>query len=408
MGEIQLVSELSEIAARVQRGRTQGDVLRIAGDGVAALGMRFAAFALEGDELVLRRLATAPARRAALVNLLERAPEGLRAPARACPPIADVLARRAHVFREDHDVFHRFVHAATGRDASVLEAEPATRSVCRGVLAPIFVRDEPWGALSLYSPAFSESDASAVALFAIHVGSALEVASTIAALEHAQKELVERERFAALGELAAFIAHEVRNPLGAITLSLSGLRRHVADEDARKLVDVIDDESQRLNSVVSDLLDFARPTSLRVHPASLGEMVSDVASLVATRPEARAVDVKLDVESDLPEVPMNARLMRHAVLNLVLNGLQAMPAGGTLTLRARKERAFACVDVIDTGTGIDSAAHAHVFEPFFTTKAAGTGLGLPLVKRVVDAHRGTLGFVSSSAGTTFTVGVPLN
>jgi signal transduction histidine kinase len=246
----------------------------------------------------------------------------------------------------------------------------------------------------------------------MQVGSALDVAGYIEALERAKTELAHRERLAALGELAAIIAHEVRNPLGAMFASVAGLRKLVDHPDARVLVGVIDEETRRLDSIVSDLLDFARPANLRVVESSLAQVVTDVASSVASRPEAAVVEMKVDVEPELPTISMDRRLMHQAVMNLVLNGLQAMPRGGTLIVRARREDRgrdrLACVDVIDTGNGIDASARARIFDPFFTTTAAGTGLGLPLVKRVVDAHGGELSFVSSSAGTTFTVGVPIS
>jgi signal transduction histidine kinase len=409
---VSLVAALSELAARVQKGRTQDEVLRIAGQGVALLGMRFVVFSVDGDDLVLRWLSTAPRRLAAIESMIGRPCRGLRAPIARCAPAGELLARRENIYREDLDLFDRFLRASTGLDPAVLEAIPSTASICNGILAPITVKEEPWGILCVYSHSFRHADADAVALFAMQVSSALDVAGYIEALERAKTELAHRERLAALGELAAIIAHEVRNPLGAMFASVAGLRKLVEHPDAKVLVGVIDEETKRLDSIVSDLLDFARPTTLRVAHGSLGQVNTEVASSVASRPEAAVVEMKVDVEPELPAIAMDRRLMHQAVMNLVLNGLQAMPRGGTLIVRARREERGsdqrACVDVIDTGHGIDDSARARMFEPFFTTKAAGTGLGLPLVKRVVDAHGGELSFVSSSAGTTFTVGVPIS
>lgn len=161
----------------------------------------------------------------------------------------------------------------------------------------------------VYSDSFRESDA--VALFATHVGSALEVAEYIEALERAQKELVERERLAALGELSAIIAHEIRNPLGAMFASVGGLQRILCEEpdfarrdDATTLLGIVDEEAHRLESIVSDLLDFARPASLRLDRASLADVLSDVASCATSRPEAQAVELEVDVEPDLPPIPL--------------------------------------------------------------------------------------------------------
>lgn len=386
--------------------------MRIAGQGVSLLGMRFVVFSVDGRDLVLRWLSTAPRRLAAIEAMIGRSVRGLRAPIEQCAPAAELLSRRENIYREDLDLFDRFLRASTGLNPSVLEALPSTASICNGILAPITVKEEPWGILCVYSHSFRQADADAVALFALQVSSALDVAGYIEALERAKTELAHRERLAALGELAAIIAHEVRNPLGAMFASVDGLRKVVDHPDGKILVGVIDEETKRLDSIVSDLLDFARPTTLRVAHGSLAQVVSEVTSSVAARPEASVVEMKLDVEPELPAIPMDRRLMHQAVMNLVLNGLQAMPRGGTLIVRARREERgrdrLACVDVIDTGHGIDEHARSRIFEPFFTTKAAGTGLGLPLVKRVVDAHGGKLSFVSSSAGTTFTVGVPIS
>ena len=415
-----LVTALSELAARVQRGRTQDEVLRIAGEGLGKLGMRFCAFQLDGAELVLRYIRTAPRRLAAIERVVGGPLRGLRAPRDACAMAAEMVAQREIVFREDLDLFGSFIQAATGHDVAPLDASPSTAGICNGVIAPISVKERPWGFVAVYSPSFRASDAAAVALFATQVGSSLEVAGYIEALEVAQRELLHRERLAALGELAAIIAHEVRNPLGAMFASVAGLQRVLRSEtpqakeveEGRLLVGVLDEEAARLNSIVSDLLEFARPTSLRLDRSSLADVVSEVASSASSRPEASSVDVRVDVEPGLPAIAMDPRLIRQAVYNLVLNGLQAMPRGGTLIMRTRKELrgvdTLACVDVIDTGIGIPGEDSSRVFEPFFTTKATGTGLGLPLVKRVVDAHGGVLSFVSSKAGTTFTVGVPIS
>lgn len=381
--------------------------------------MRFNAFQKDGCQIVLRHVSTAPKRRAAIEATIGRCIIGLRAPIAECADAAEIIAGRRNIYRENMDMFASFFRASTGVDLSPLDATPATAGLAHGVIAPIFVREQPWGLVSVYSDAFQASDAPAVALFATHVGSALEVAEYIEALERAQKELVDRERLAALGELSAIIAHEIRNPLGAVFASVASLQRILRDEpafprseDSTALVGILDEEARRLNCIVTDLLEFARPASLRLDRSSLADVLSDVASSATARPEASAVELKVDVEPGLPPIPLDRRLFRQAVFNLVLNGLQAMPRGGTLIVRARSEQrakgALACVDVIDTGVGIRGEDRPRVFEPFFTTKTSGTGLGLPLVKRVVDAHGGVVSFVSSSAGTTFTVGVPLS
>jgi two-component system, NtrC family, sensor histidine kinase HydH len=409
-----LVAALSELATRVQRGRKVGDVLRIAGDGVLALGLRLAAFQVEGDHLVLRRLASPPARVVAIEQLILRPLRGLRAPIAACAPAGSILGGRKIHYSRDLDLFDRFLAAATGHDLAPLDAAPATAGIPNGVLAPIFARDKAWGLLTLVGESFLPTDAAAVALFATHVGSAIEVAEFVGALEAAQKELVERERLAALGELAAVIAHEVRNPLAAMFNAVASLRRIVrasnAPEDASTLVAILGEEAERINCIVSDLVDFARPMVLRRRKASLQDIFTELHDSAAARPEAATVGLEFDAPATLPPVDVDPRLVRQALFNLVLNAMQAAK-GGRVLVRARSDGdtrdGRVLIDIADSGPGIAAADQPRIFEPFFTTKAAGTGLGLPLVERVVEAHEGTLSFSSSSAGTTFTIALPV-
>jgi len=417
-----LIAPLSELAARVQRGRSANDVLRIAGDGLTALGMRFGVFELEGTTLVLRHVATAPERLAAIEAMIGRPVFGLRAPVDQCAPAAEVVEKRRNIYKEDHDLFDRFLRAATGHDIASLDAAPSTAGVSNGVLAPIFVRDRPWGLLTMVGPVFRAADAQATGLFATHVGSAIEVAQVIETLERTnidlsrtQRELIERERLAALGELAAMIAHEVRNPIGTIFNALGFLRRLIPAEDPRNrdasiFLGIVGEEAERLNRIVSDMLDLAKPTNLRTEDLRIDDVVGDVLEAAACRPEAAAVEVRVEIAADLPVIAMDARLMRQALFNVVLNALQAMPRGGSLTVCARSEqrgeRPFARIEVSDAGDGIRTGDVGRIFEPFYTTKLTGTGLGLPLVKRIVEAHRGEVTVHSSASGTTFALHVP--
>ncbi|MDF2692871.1 MAG: Sensor protein [Labilithrix sp.] len=413
-----LVGALSELAARVQRGRTHDDVLRVAGEGVVRLGMRLLVFQLDGSELVLRYLATVPERHEAVERLVGRPLEGLRAPLEHCGSAADIVAERALVYRNDLDLFIRFVEASTGRSPIPLDASASTSGVSNGVVTPLFVRGEPWGLLSLVSSAFGPEDAAAVALFATHVGSALEVADFVQTLQQTQDELISRERLATIGELAATVAHEVRNPLGVLFNSVASLRRllpdHVDDSkrpDAEVLLAIVSEETERLNEIVTDLLELARPWAMRTKETALDTIVRTVVSDVPRLPDGSSVDVRLELSTDLPPVDADPRMLRQALLNLVINAIQAMPKGGTLRVETRMEHrddvSLACIDVSDTGTGIPLDDQERVLEPFYTTKPNGTGLGLALVKRVVEAHQGELEIVSDSGGTTFTMRLPL-
>jgi signal transduction histidine kinase len=421
-----VVATLSELAARVQRGRTTACVLETAGTGVLQLGMRLAAFQIENDEMVLRYVATAPTRLAAIEQHVGRAVRGLRAPLASWALLRDVVEGRRVIYRDDLDLFEKFLRTATGFDAAPLDATPETAGIPNGVLAPLWVRERPWGILLLVSPTLTPRDADAVALFATHVASSLELAEYIEALEtanrdlaEAQRELAERERLAALGELAAIVAHEVRNPIGVLFNAIGSLRRllppAVAEGrrgDAEVLLSIANEEADRLNHIVSDLLDFARPAAPVFEEGSMREVIRDAVSAALSDPSSStAIEVDVQVAAGLPQVAMDTRCLRQALLNVLLNGVQAMRDCGRLTVRARIDRRgardFARVDVSDTGPGIPTELRARIFEPFFTTKASGTGLGLAIVNRIVTAHGGDVLVDSSPAGTTFSLLVPV-
>jgi len=184
----------------------------------------------------------------------------------------------------------------------------------------------------------------------------------------------------------------------------------VPSGDAQLLLEIVSQEADRLNHIVSDLLDFAKPTTPALTPGALPRVLDD--AVAAALGSGAPVKLVRDIAPDLPSVPMDERLLRQALLNVAQNALQAMPGGGALTVRAQVEPGprgrRARIDVSDTGPGISPAAQAHLFEPFFTTKATGTGLGLALVKRIVEGHQGEVEVASAPGrGTTITLWLPL-
>ncbi|MFO0652124.1 MAG: ATP-binding protein [Polyangiales bacterium] len=232
-------------------------------------------------------------------------------------------------------------------------------------------------------------------------------------LRAAQARLIERERLAALGEVAAVVAHEVRNPLAVIFNAVSALRRLSSprEADATLMIDTIREEADRLNQIVGDLLDFARPVSPNLRDEPLEALVRGAVSAGFARVsggEESAVMARVDVAAGLPPGRLDGRLMRQALVNLVVNALEAMPSGGELSVSVAMEGDHrAAIAVRDTGQGMSDEVKARIFEPFFTTRAAGTGLGLAVVKRIVEAHGGELRVESAKGrGTTFTVVVP--
>jgi PAS domain S-box-containing protein len=339
-----------------------------------------------------------------------RARTGLRVPSRLpSPTIASLVYQlREPVLVED-------AHT----DPRVSE-EMRERTSARAYLGlPLVVHDRCIGTVvivetrapRLFTPAEVERAAAIANQLAVAVENARlyeDLRRSYAVLERAQEQLVRGERLAALGEMAAVVAHEVRNPLGVIFNSLGSLRRLVRPAgDAKMLFEIVQEEADRLNRIVGDLLDFARPSTPEVRPELLGRVAEDAVT-VAVQAQAEHIEVLRELDPGLPPVPLDARLVRQAILNVAVNAAQAMPRGGRLTLRTRREGQSAVVELEDTGAGIPDEVRERIFEPFFTTKASGTGLGLAVVRRIVEGHGGQVRVRSAPGeGTTFTLLFPL-
>ena len=239
------------------------------------------------------------------------------------------------------------------------------------------------------------------------IGTAL-IMRDLGEIRRLQSELRRRDRLVALGNMAAGIAHEVRNPLSAI----KGLARFFMEaspegSDESRMADIMTKEVLRLDKVVGDLLDFARPDVLNLTDVALNELVERSHDMVRSDMDAR----NIRFEADLPQPPLSVRLdrdrMAQVLLNLFLNAVQAMPDGGKLTVRGRMEGSELALEVADTGCGIAPERLADIFSPYFTTKASGTGLGLSIVHKIVEAHDGTIEVASTPGeGTVFKLRFP--
>ena len=214
------------------------------------------------------------------------------------------------------------------------------------------------------------------------------------------------ERLAALGQLAAGLAHELRNPLASMSGAVQMLAgQGTADADQRRLGEIVAGESERLNRLVTDFLAFARPTSSRPAPLDLSELVGETLDVVAHGPGREA----LVIERHLEPVPLvgDGNQLRQVVWNLVVNAVEAMASEGKLTVSVARTGEWAVLTLDDSGPGIGADALSKLFDPFFTTKAAGTGLGLATVHALVDAHRGTVAAENlEGGGARFTVKLP--
>lgn len=211
--------------------------------------------------------------------------------------------------------------------------------------------------------------------------------------------LVEQERLAAVGELAAQVAHEIRNPLagihGACELIFSGYAASDPhSEVGREVLRQID----RLNRTVEELLLFARPQALHRTPTDLHDLIDRVLGMVKEDPRSKAVVVRKGYDAALPLLEIDPRQMEQVLFNVVLNAVQIMDHRGTITVETALRDGQARVTIRDSGPGISAEAAGLVFKPFFTTRAQGTGLGLALVKKIVLAHRGTVTASNAEGG----------
>jgi signal transduction histidine kinase len=236
-----------------------------------------------------------------------------------------------------------------------------------------------------------------------------ELRKALADLDAAREELGKKEQLAVVGELAAVIAHEVRNPLAIIANAVAGLRKPtLGKDDQATLLSILDEETSRLNRLVSDLLRYARPVNVQRQSISLRDLLERGLQLAGNK---KSLTVSLEI--DVPDMRIwgDGNLLRQVFDNLIDNAVQAMHYGGRLTVRVRamrhEERDGLAVDIIDTGEGMDTIVRSRARDPFFTTRPSGTGLGLAIVDRIVDAHGGHL-LIESRAGegTTATVFLP--
>jgi len=237
-----------------------------------------------------------------------------------------------------------------------------------------------------------------------------------------EAQLRRSDRLAALGTLAAGLAHEIKNPLTSLRTFTRLVSRKFSDERFRERFErVVPQELERINGIVERLLELARPRRLSLQPVQIPALLERVLELYADQIETKQITVLRDYAHDLPTIQGDGEHLYEAFLNLVANGLEAMGAGGRLTLRTgwsedmdwlpparRAPKRGVKVEIEDTGIGIAPAEADKIFNPFFTTKEAGTGLGLALAHKTVEDHGGRITFRSSpGVGTTFRLLLPV-
>ncbi len=227
-----------------------------------------------------------------------------------------------------------------------------------------------------------------------------------------QEEILRIDRLAYLGEFSSTLAHEIRNPLAGIKTTAQALSEELrANDSRREYIDRIIKEIDRLNDLLRTFFSFAKPRRLNLIPCHIKDIIKEVRGLLAKEAERMKVTIKEAYGDDLPLVPLDANQMQQVFMNLFLNALEAMPAGGTLTVEVdgmNSQKGLIQIKVKDTGKGIESDHLTKIFDPFFTTKSKGLGLGLAITQKIMEGHGGTIGVESASEkGATFILRLPV-
>jgi len=222
------------------------------------------------------------------------------------------------------------------------------------------------------------------------------------------------ERSTAMGRLASALAHEIRNPLNFINLSIDHTREHLAPAEGRKREDFerilsnVKAEVIRLNRLVGDFLSFGKPIRLHPRPCAIGELVGEVVAVVDHKAKDQGIAIATDVEPGLPLVVADPELLKTCFLNLLINAVDAMPKGGVVAVSVTRDGDALVATVTDSGQGMTADEIRSAFEPYFSTKETGVGLGLALTRTIVEDHGGTVDLESTvSRGTTARIRLPL-
>lgn len=224
-----------------------------------------------------------------------------------------------------------------------------------------------------------------------------------------QERLREAESLAAMGRALSSVAHDMKTPLIAIGGFTLWVKRHIESHDpCHEKLDIVVKETARLENMVKDMLDFAKPLELQLGDESIDRLVQESLAVVETVAKDRQVKIRSRFIGRIAPAPLDGMRIKQVLINLVVNAVQASPEGETVTVACHQEQGRMVIDVSDRGSGIAEDRRELIFSPFFTTKKEGTGLGLPIAKKIAEAHDGSLEILNNpDRGVTFRVTLPL-
>jgi|Deesub1362B_J571_1020462.scaffolds.fasta_scaffold00010_239 signal transduction histidine kinase len=237
-----------------------------------------------------------------------------------------------------------------------------------------------------------------------------EMTRRLAEFRRLEERLRQTEHLSTIGELSRTLAHELRNPLNFINLTVDHLISRCEDKNREELLKSVKEEIKRLDHLVNNFLTYGRPLKLKKRPIELVELIRDTLSLVQAKAEKQGIKIERDYEIlGFLNIDADPELLKTCLLNVFQNSLQAMDNGGRMSIKVDKKEDSVHIIISDTGEGVEPEVEERVFEPFFTTKPEGVGLGLAMTKRVIEEHGGRVEFRSSrGVGTTVTLILPLD
>ena len=281
------------------------------------------------------------------------------------------------------------------------------------VVSPLFLKERLLGFVLLGKKRsqkdYTEEELNLLETFLSQAELAISRAFVYRDISLKDKQIMQAEKMAAIGELAAGIAHEIRNPLGIITGSAETVQKHKDQKIREEMIGYILEESKRIDGLVNSILDYARPKEPRLVTCDLGEILEKIVLLLSPKSNT----LRVHIRKEIPQIPLRVSVdpdqIRQAITNLGVNALEAMPNGGVLKISVvpdQQDNVF--IRFSDTGKGIPKEAQAKVFDPFYTTKEGGTGLGLSIANRIITQHGGKITLEGGEGkGSTFTIVLPL-